>query len=294
MPDDHTFLDTAELEPVAFTAKALGLNRTDTPVPDPSGQIEFLWLRPEQIVIDRAYQRRISKSGRAKVARGIKGFDWRIFGAITVVEAGEHRYAVIDGQHRALMAWAVGADRIPAICFAANSADQARAFVGINTARSTVASIDKFRARVASGDEAAIKVQAILDELGISTDVAAGMSLKPHETRAVSKLEKLVKQIGKGLTFTTLEMLRDAQPDQSNLLTAFAIEATAGAVAALTNAPADTDLDRLLRVLEQTDFETLKEEAAQLVKLQGGHTARHGTRQLIRAYNKGLKQRVEI
>lgn len=257
---------------------------------DPSETLEFLWLKPDQIVIDRSYQRRVSDAGKARIKRALKDFDWRKFGAISVVPVGDGRYACIDGQHRAVMAWAAGAAVIPAVAFKADTADQAKAFVGVNVNRTTVASIDKFRARVASGDEAAVTAQEIMDELGISADVPAGYSLAPHQTRAVSKVEKLVKVIGQGLTFTTLEMLRDAQPDQSNLLTAFTVEAVAMAVAKLVDAEAD--LDRLAKVLTEIDFDSLKDDCKQLVKLQGGQLARHGTASILRLYNKGLRDKV--
>ncbi|KIC39373.1 DUF6551 family protein [Leisingera sp. ANG-M7] len=276
-------------DPIAEVAEGLGLART-TCADNPSDTLEFLWLRPNQIVIDRTYQRRVSDAGKARIKRALKAFDWRKFGVISVVPVGDDQYACIDGQHRSIMAWAAGAAVVPAVAFKADVTDQAMAFVGVNVNRTTVASIDKFRARVAAGDEAAVTAQEIMDELGISADVAAGCSLAPHQTRAVSKLEKLVKIIGRGLTFTALEMLREAQPEQTNLLTAFAVEAVSMAVAKLVDAEAD--LDRLANVLPEIDFESLKDDCKQLVKLQGGQLARHGTASILRLYNKGLRDKV--
>jgi len=277
-------------EPLIDAARSLGFEQRDEPAPNPRDILEFIWVLPEQLVIDRGYQRRISNNGRRKINGGIAGFDWRQFGAITVVRLKNGKFAVIDGQHRALMAWAVNAEVVPAICFNADMADQAMAFVGINTNRSTVASIDKFRARVAAGDANACTVHEILNDLEISADVAAGTSLRPRQTRAVTKLEKLVKIIGRGLTFTTLELMLDAQPDQTNLLTAFSIEATAGAVARIVDQGAD--LDRFAKILEEIDFDSLKDNCAQIVKLQGGQTSKHGTVQLLRSFNKGLQKKV--
>lgn len=279
----------SRFEGVGDIASDLGFEKSRGST-NPSDILEFLWLRPDQIVIDRTYQRRVSDSGKARIKRAIKDFDWRRFGAISVVPVGNDFYACIDGQHRAIMAWVSGAHLVPAVSFKADVADQAASFVGVNVNRTTVASIDKFRARVAAGDEAAVTAQEIMDDLGISADVPAGCALAPKQTRAVAKVEKLVKFIGKGLTFTALEMLCDAQPDQPNLLTAFAVEATATAVAKLVDAEAD--LDRLASILPEVDFESLKDDCRQLVKLQGGQLARHGTASIIRLYNKGLRGKV--
>jgi hypothetical protein len=281
--------DRDGFEPISDVAEGLGLARTSC-AESPSDTLEILWLRPDQIVIDRTYQRRVSDAGKARIKRALKDFDWRRFGAISVVPVGNDLYACIDGQHRSVMAWAAGATSIPAVAFKADVADQAMAFVGVNVNRTTVASIDKFRARVASGDEAAVTAQDIMDDLGISADVPVGYSLAPHQTRAVSKIERLVKVIGRGLTFTTLEMLRDAQPDQTNLLTAFTVESTAMAVAKLVDA--DADLDRLAKVLPDIDFDSLRDDCRQLVKLQGGQLVRHGTASILRLYNKGLRDKV--
>jgi len=280
---------TQDFETLADIASGLGFQREEC-VNNPADDLEFLWLRPDQLVIDRSYQRRVSDGGKARIKRGLKAFDWRRFGAITVVPVGDDKYACIDGQHRGIMAWAAGASVVPAIVFKADIAEQAMAFVGVNVNRTSVASIDKFRARVTAGDVAAVTVQEIMENLEISADVPAGYALAPHQTRAVAKLEKLVKSIGRGLTFTTLEMLRDAQPDQKNLLTAFAIESTAGAVAKVVDA--EGDLDRLAWVLTETDFESLKGDCIQLTKLQGGQQARHGASMLLRHFNKGLREKI--
>ncbi|KII11388.1 DUF6551 family protein [Phaeobacter sp. S60] len=281
--------DENQFDRICDIASELGFERK-AESDDPSDALELLWLHPSQIVIDRTYQRRVSASGKSRIKRALKDFDWRRFGAISVVPVGDNLYACIDGQHRAITAWAAGAALVPAVAFKADVADQAVAFVGVNVNRTAVASIDKFRARVAAGDEAAVITQEIMNELGISADVPAGSALAPHQTRAVGKIEKLVKMIGRGLTFTSLEMLRDAQPEEPNLLTAFAVEASGMAVAKLVDAEAD--LDRLEKILADIDFDSLRDDCKQLVKLQGGQLARHGTACIIRLYNKGLRDKV--
>jgi hypothetical protein len=278
--------------PISKLAEQFAWPQGLPPASDPREALRLEWITPEKLLIDASYQRLVSDTGKRRLQRMVKTFDWRRFGALQVAELddGSGRYAVMDGQHRGLVAWAMQATVVPCIVAQAGMRDQAVAFVGINTERGSVAPIDKFRARVAAGDEAACTVAEILTELEISTEVAPGYRLKPKQTRAVGNLEKLVKQIGRGLTFTTLELLTDAQPDQDNLLTNFAVMVTGRAVARIVEA--EGDLDRLERVVAETDFETLAEQAKQLMKLQGGQLATHGTQQLLRAYNRGLQQKV--
>ena len=244
-----------------------------------------------KLTIDRDYQRRVSESGRSRIMKIIKGFSWARFGALILSELPDGRLAVIDGQHRAIAAALLSLQEVPAIVVRErDQARQAMDFVGINTVRTTVASIDKFRARVAAGDQDAVLVAEALTELNINTDVAAGCALKVRETRAVATLEKLQKRFGRGVVFTTLETLIEAQPNQPGLLSSFAIEVTAVIVAKMLDA--DRDLARLDAALQDIDFETLKEEAAQLVKLTGGRTAARGSELLLQRVNKGLREKV--
>lgn len=278
MTNSHERLDdlTRDLDLDWYMAK-----RT-APVPDAKNSVEMDVIPLGDVYIDRAYQRLISETSRGRIGKIIREFTWARFGAVVVTRTSDG-YAVIDGQHRAIAALAVGATHVPAvICH--HQDEQAMDFVAINTVRTMVATIDKFRARVAAGDADALEVAKILDDLNISTDVPAGHGLKPGQTRAVTTLEKMVRLAGKGIVFTALEMLLDAQPDEPNLLTAFAVEVAVRATATVVDNGGD--LDRLAAALEETDFETLKQEAAQLVKLTGGRTAARGAEIFLRQLRK--------
>ncbi|MFY0619046.1 ParB N-terminal domain-containing protein [Shimia sp.] len=268
---------------------ALGALCTD-PVPEPSQVINLRFVDVSALTIDRRYQRKVSDTSLQQVRKIIRTFNWRRFGALSVV-ANDGNLAVIDGQHRLIAAKAIGATAVPCVVSEGGLIDQANDFVGINTSRTNVAAIDRFRARVTAKDPVAIEVAEILAELDISTDVAVGSRLSHRQTRAVTVLEKMTKSIGKGEIFTTLEMLLDASnPSAPGILTAFTIEATAMTVHAVITAGGD--LDRLMRILIETDFETLQEEAKQLSKLQGGNIRHKAHERLLFAFNKGLQNRV--
>ncbi|MBR9840238.1 MAG: ParB N-terminal domain-containing protein [Rhodobacteraceae bacterium] len=279
------------LENIAESAELQHIGKPPAPqVPPAQSATRLEFIPVAALTVDRRYQRRTSEQSRSRVRKIVAEFSWSKFGAIAVAEIHEGLFAVIDGQHRALAAVLVGVESVPAVVAAGDVASQARDFVGINAVRTSVAAIDKFRARVASGDKVAVEVEGMLTELGISTDVPAGTGIRHKETRAVSTLEKLQKRLGRGVVFTTLETLLDTQPGQNNLLTAFAIEATATVVAKMIDA--QRDLERLDTVLKETDFETLKEDAQKLQKLTGGATALKGAELLLQGVNKGLREKI--
>ncbi|WP_305970883.1 MULTISPECIES: DUF6551 family protein [unclassified Mameliella] len=258
--------------------------------PPPQDMVEMTFLPTADLQIHPAYQRKISRVGMKRITQIITGFTWARFGALCVARDDDGTLWVVDGQHRMIAARALQLTAVPCVISTATLQKQAGDFEGINTTRTTVASIDRFRARVVQGDEVAVKVHQMLETLGISTDVAAGCSLRPTETRATAKLEKLIRKAGEGTVFTALETLIEAQPEQTNLLTAFNIEATVMCVARMLEA--GRPLERLDAVLRDTDFETIKEEASQSQKLNGGTVAGHGTDRLLVRVNKGLREKV--
>lgn len=259
-------------------------------VPPATIAVEIALTPVEDLRIHPAYQRKISQGGMSKITKIIRDFTWARFGALSVARAEDGTLWVVDGQHRMIAARALRLTHVPTVIAASDLADQARDFVGINTIRTSVASIDKFRARVASGDQTAIAVSELLGTLEISTEVAAGAAIGPKETRAVALLEKLVARYGSGTVGDAIEIMLDAQPGQSNLLTAFAIEVVTTVYAKMIEAKRDPA--RLQNAVADTDFETLKADAAQLVRLRGGRTAAHGVEQLLLAVNKGLRERL--
>ena len=279
--------DTAKPDPGRIDMDKLKALRCDAPPPpDPASVVDLAFVPTDALHVDPAYQRRIGPAGEGRIRKMIREFSWARFGAITIARNGD-RLAVIDGQHRLVAAKAVGAAEVPAVITntqAEGIEAEAADFVGINTTRTSVAGIDKFRAAIVAGDPDAMAVHEILTELAIDTDVAAGYALKPNQTRAVAALRQMVKRTGRGITFTALEMLRDAQPDQPNLLTAFTVASTTLATAWIVENGGD--LNRFHAVLASTDFETIRDEAAQLVKLQGGKMFERGKERLLKAYQR--------
>ena len=237
------------------------------------------------LVVDAHYQRAMSAKGRGTVALIIAEFDWLRFGAISVARRGG-KLAVIDGQHRAVAAAALGIPSVPAMVAIGDPAEAAT-FVAINNVRTAVTPVDKFRAKVAAGDTAAVELSDLLTGLDINTDVLPGVPLRPRQTRSISALYKLIKAHGRGIVFTALELLLDGQEDNPDALTSLNIESVTEVTAKVVNASGD--IDRLARTIAETDFETLSESARQMMKITGGAKKLHAANLLLRAYDKGLK-----
>lgn len=262
-----------------------GITTTKQAVPpEMPGQLSFEMVPIDSLYIDRNYQRTISNKSAAIVRKIVKGFSWTRFGALSVAKR-DSVYLIIDGQHRAIAAMTLGIRQVPCMVSSEDQKGQALEFVGINNDRTRVGSVDKFRARCASGDKRALELAQMLTDLGITTDVIPGTPLKPKQTRAIAALERLMKHPGPGILFTTLEVMLDAQPEQTNLLTSFAISATAMLTAKVIETGGD--LDELVVMLSETDFESIRIDAVKATRMFGGKTSRHGAKILARTWNKG-------
>jgi len=290
MPDG-TGEGAAKLRPIQRD-DALSKIVTTQASPPPAPDIDLRWGAPADLLVDARYQRLISERGRRTIRQIIAGFSWARFGALTVAQTREG-LAVIDGQHRAIAAYHLGLIAIPMCIWQQNAtAAQAEAFIGINCTRISVPSVDKFRARVAAGDPAACAVAGILRDLNVSIDTVPGVSLKPYQTRATQRLERLVKDLGRGTVYTALDMLIDAQGEQDNLLTTKTVWAVTLATDRLISAGAD--MDAFVALLREVDFESLADEAMQLTKIKGGQSGPHAAQLLLDRWNKGRQKRVML
>lgn len=273
------------LQPLCIPERIARAAKKAAAVPPPDG-IRLDWIAVDALGIDPSYQRRPSARTLRTVAQIVTGFDWRRFGALIVAPEAQG-YAVIDGQHRTLAAAALGIPRVPAlIVLHAGVSSEAMVFVGVNDVRTGVQNVDKFRAAVTAGDPSAVALDQVLRGLGIETDVPAGGTLGPRQTRAITALQKLAARHGLGTLGTALEILLDAQPEVE--LSRFNIAAVTGVVALMLDAAeagtgnAEAALDALARDLPEIDLERVAEEARQMMKLRGGALALHGRDQLAR------------
>lgn len=254
------------LERIAFAER---------PVPRPAHELKkpaFQWIETEKLVIDPRYQREIGDRGRANIKRMIERFDWSLFGIVTVTRAVKDRYAVIDGQHRATAAHMHPAiPKVPCVIIDASEAEQARTFIGINSAVVAMSPIQMFHAAVAAGIPDAAGAAACAARAGVTVMryPVRRENLKKGATLAAGTLRAVWKAQGPKALTAALTALAAKDEDGLGLVSAHAIKALALAVSARHVSEAHTE------ALTAMDFEKL-EDAAQLASLrEGGGVAAH-------------------
>jgi ParB-like nuclease domain len=155
---------------------------------------ELLWVPIAKLLIDTRYQRDMTLSGKAHVARIAEKFDWKKFTPLIVSPQGEN-FAVIDGQHRATAAKARGFTTCPAICMPFYSfREAASSFAAINGNVTPISVLHVFKAARAAGESWAAELQAVAEEAGVVvlTYPKDKKTIAAHETMAISSLRQLI------------------------------------------------------------------------------------------------------
>ena len=135
-----------------------------------NNQGSFAMIPKTSLYVDHSYQRDARSS---RVSRISKDWDWVQFGAISVSQRLDNSYFVIDGQHRhqaAMMRDDI--DELPCMVFdMANTSDEARGYLSINTMKSAPTMAERFRVMVKLGeDKEAVKLQELAIECGREID----------------------------------------------------------------------------------------------------------------------------
>ena len=161
-----------------------------------------IWIDKTKLEVDHAYQR---PEARQKVLRIAAEFSWRKFGCLVVSLREDDRHVVIDGQHRALAAMKRDdVTKVPCIVFRElQLADEAGAFVGLNTARKPVSALVKYEAQLIAGDAVAVWVDETLNAFGFkrAKTLHAAMQIK-----CLAELRKMA-EINQSRTYATLWIL---------------------------------------------------------------------------------------
>lgn len=204
------------------TEKYVDRSKAPTPFGAPlSKSKKFSWARPndpgefrllpkEQLSVDKRYQREeVSKAKTLDIARD---WDWRFFGALSVIERDDGSLWIYDGGNR----WRASQHRddihlLPCMVFRASAIEEeARAFVGTNTMKSSVSSYHVFMASVKAGEPKAIATQALLDKYGFR---ATKDGASRNAIAAIGKLQQMVQQ-NPGLADKVFGLCVDMQDDQ--------------------------------------------------------------------------------
>jgi hypothetical protein len=183
----------------------------------PAPQLQ--WLPIDQLVIDESYQRDITAQGRKNVRAIAENFSWTFFAPVIVSPIEGGRYAVIDGQHRTTAAALVGVREVPCALVIADKITQAKAFRAINAQVTKMHSLPLFHARVAAGDEVAVRAAAMADAAGviIARYPKQAKARPHHETLAPGAVLKMAARNAE-IGVLVLRALRNGSPDDEPLL----------------------------------------------------------------------------
>jgi hypothetical protein len=186
------------------------------PNPAPTDALSQLaWLDIRDLFIDPRYQRPINARGEKNIRQVIENFSWSLFSPIVVCRRSKGRYAVIDGQHRAIAALTHGGiERVPALVINGTLHDEAKAFSVINGAVTAILPTQIWHARVVGEEYDAVMLQRVFSAVGVvilRSSKALG-SYNKGETVAIDALEAAYKRYGKGALTLALRTVLDTAP----------------------------------------------------------------------------------
>lgn len=144
------------------------------------------------LTIDKRYQRPLDERRVKKIA---KDFNPRLLGSLEVAERKGGKWAVFDGQHRLAALKVLAEPAAPCRTHTGLSAqEEAELFVALQVERRNINHLDRFNARVFSGDKVARHINRLVEAAGFRIGYqAAGGS---RAIRAVSTLERLYEKDG--------------------------------------------------------------------------------------------------
>lgn len=151
----------------------------------------FMMIKKEELNIDGTYQRdEVSKDKVLAIARD---WDWKLFGVVSLIRRKDDTYWVFDGGHRTRAAfYRDDIMSLPCMVFEAdNEKDEAKAFVGTNTMKSSVSAYHKHRAAVKTGEPIAVASEAIVVKFGYMVDQS---TKRKYCFAAINTLQAQVKE----------------------------------------------------------------------------------------------------
>ena len=235
----------------------------------------------DRINVDRNYQRDLKTS---RVQQILKDFNWSQFQPVMLARKPDGTFNVYDGQHRVAAARLhPQVEEVPAaIIDLADLAGEAGAFVGVNTNRTAVTSIEKYWAGIEAGDENMIRIRSVLDRAGCEIVQAAGC-FKPNATNAVSMVGRAIKNYGDSAVILACTAIRRAWPADNQALKGITVTALAR-VFKLNPKINHSRVDEILGAIDRTK---LAADAEAMRGISGGDAATAVANTIAALYNRG-------
>lgn len=243
------------------------------------------WTDLSKIYVDPSYQRPLKKK---RVAQILREFSWAQFGSLQLVDQGDDRFSVYDGQHRfeaAVLHPMIS--RVPtAIVTLEQAYEEAQAFLGVNLNRSSISTVEKYWAGIEAGDERMMRICAVLDEAGCEVVPAATKSPAPNRTSSISAIERSLQRYGDWAVTQACSTLISAWPKDNAALAGVMIQALARLY---KNNKGTIDRERMALKLHGRDRKVLAADAEHMKKIGGGDASVSLAKVLVEIYNKGLQ-----
>src|SRR6188768_1794001 len=159
-------------------------------------------LRPEELKIDRDYQRPIDNKHVLRILRDFSKLD---IGVLTVSWRETGDFYVLDGQHRreALLRMGLGDRPVPCLVYVGLSIGEEAEIFSAQAKSKRIHPVDLFKARCFAGDSVALGIKAITDEFGYSIENQG----RPDCIQGPATLERIYRIDGAERLYETLSIV---------------------------------------------------------------------------------------
>lgn len=246
---------------------------------------ELLRIDKHQLHVDHAYQRRLWPE---RIARMAANWSWVSCGTLQVSHRGDHRYFIIDGQHRWEASKLVPSiSDLPCLSFELDEVhDEAIGFLAANTERKFPSLAEQFKALMIAQDPVAIAANRLAESCGRRVTAPAG----PSSISCVAEFFRLIQ--------TNPIATERAFPVVARVCNGYALTARLlrGMVSLERRMPAKQSLSdpRWVERLDHVGYEALHTSIRGLIMLEGNGSERSCAEGVLRAMNKGLRIPLQI
>lgn len=247
----------------------------------------FKYIRYEDLAIESAYQRPPSPQLINRIAKDFqpdKAWPLR-------VNFRDGRYYVMDGQHRMVAGHKAGVKQF--LCHVQTGKsleEEARFFweTQSKTARRNLTSYQLFNARLASGDDTAIRVKRICESVGVKL---VGSLRVGGDCQCVSALESVLYTWGEDALVEALELLMLCWGRDKNGLESWLVQGMAFLVNCVLGRDGKIDRVRMEKNLSTLRPADIKREAASFPRLMNSVPYRNIAAAFMQAYIGRYKNR---
>ena len=178
------------------------------------------WIKIKNLRIDEEYQREVGGAGATNIGRIGREFDWSKFGSIIVADLHDGTYAIVDGQHRSIVAALLDIEEVPCLVITADAKQQAAAFAAINGGITAISPLSIFHAEVASLNTEALAIKAACEK-GHTTILRFRKSPKDllvGETMAIEAIRMAFRNHGADILSLALRTITRTRKGNAGLI----------------------------------------------------------------------------